>query len=67
VQKHDLHGVKIGRVRNTDTWSLPPAAVREAIINAAVHTDYSQRGGPIRVAFFDDRLEIENPGLLPFA
>ena len=66
VRKHDLHGIKISGVRHTDTWTLPPAAVREAIINAVVHTDYSQRGAPIRVAFFDDRLEIENPGLLPF-
>jgi predicted HTH transcriptional regulator len=66
VQKHDLHGIEIRGARNTDTWSLPPAAVREGIINAAVHADYSQRGAPIRLAFFDDRLEIENPGLLPF-
>jgi hypothetical protein len=66
VRKHDLHGIKISGVRHTDTWTLPPAAVREAIINAVVHTDYSQRGAPIRAAFFDDRLEIENPGLLPF-
>jgi predicted HTH transcriptional regulator len=66
VQKHDLHGIKISGARHTDTWSLPAAAVREAIINAAVHADYSQRGAPIRLAFFDDRLEIENPGLLPF-
>jgi predicted HTH transcriptional regulator len=66
VQKHDLHGIQIRGIRHTDTWTLPPAAVREAIINAVVHTDYSQRGGPIRVAFFDDRLEVENPGLLPF-
>jgi predicted HTH transcriptional regulator len=66
VQKHDLHGIQIKGTRHTDTWTLPPVAVREAIINAVVHTDYSQRGGPIRVAFFDDRLEVENPGLLPF-
>jgi predicted HTH transcriptional regulator len=66
VQKHDLHGIEIRGVRNTDTWTLPPAAVREGIINAAVHADYSQRGAPIRLAFFDDRLEIESPGLLPF-
>ena len=66
VQKHDLHGIRISGVRHTDTWTLPPVAVREAIINAVVHTDYSQRGAPIRVAFFDDRLEIESPGLLPF-
>ena len=36
------------------------------MINAVVHADYAQRGAPIRVAIFDDRLEIENPGLLPF-
>ena len=45
---------------------VPLAAVREALVNAAVHADYSQRGGPIRVALFNDRLEIETPGLLPF-
>lgn len=42
------------------------AAVREAIVNAVAHSDYSQRGAPIRVLIFDDRLEVENPGLLPF-
>jgi ATP-dependent DNA helicase RecG len=66
VRKHDLHGLEISGARHKDTWTLPPSAVREAIINAVVHSDYSQRGAPIRVAFFDDRLEIENPGLLPF-
>jgi ATP-dependent DNA helicase RecG len=38
--------------------------LREAIINAHVHTDYSQRGAPIRISFFDDLIEIENPGIL---
>lgn len=64
VQKHGLHGYDIGAVRRTDTWSLPPVALREAIVNAVVHADYAQRGAPIRVAIFDDRVEIENPGLL---
>lgn len=66
VQKHSWHGASIGAVRRTDRWSLPPEAVREALINAVVHTDYSQRGAPIRLSIFADRLEIENPGLLPF-
>ncbi|MBI3974911.1 MAG: putative DNA binding domain-containing protein [Armatimonadetes bacterium] len=66
VQKHSLHGVEVGPVRRKEHWNLPPAAVREAIINAVAHSDYSQRGAPIRVSIFDDRLEVENPGLLPF-
>ncbi len=35
-----------------------------SLANALVHADYSQRGAPIRIAFFDDRIEIENPGIL---
>ena len=66
VEKHSMRGAVIGRVRRRDRWSLPPAAVREAIVNAVVHTDYSQSGAPIRISIFDDRLEVENPGLLPF-
>ncbi len=66
VQKHAWHGAEIGAVRRKDRWNLPPEAVREAVINAVVHTDYAQRGAPIRLSIFDDRLEVENPGLLPF-
>jgi len=66
IEKHSTHGARIGRMRRTEIWSLPPAAVREAVINAVAHCDYSQAGAPIRVALFDDRLEVENPGLLPF-
>ncbi len=66
VEKHELHGAAIGAVHRKEQWSVPPAAVREAIVNAVAHADYSQRGAPIRVSIFDDRLEVENPGLLPF-
>ena len=66
VEKHSIHGVHIGRLRRSERWSLPPAAVREAVINAVAHADYAQGGAPIRLALFDDRLEVENPGLLPF-
>ncbi len=52
--------------RRVDRWALPLVAVREAIINAVVHADYSQIGAPIRISVFSDRLEVENPGLLPF-
>jgi predicted HTH transcriptional regulator len=66
VQKHTLHGMEIGAVHRKDRWNLPPVSVREAVVNAVVHADYAQLGAPIRVSIFDDRLEVESPGLLPF-
>ncbi len=66
VEKHSLRGAEIGAVRRKERWNLPPVAVREALVNAVAHADYAQRGAPMRVAIFDDRLEVDNPGLLPF-
>ena len=66
MEKHAHHGAEIGPVRRKERWSVPPVAIREAVINAVAHADYAQRGAPIRIAIFDDRIEIENPGLLPF-
>jgi ATP-dependent DNA helicase RecG len=44
--------------------TLPTTILREAAINALMHADYSRHGAPIRIAFLDDRIEIENPGTL---
>ena len=66
IKKHAMHGIEISGLRHKETWSLPIAAVREAIINAVVHADYAQHGAPIRLSIFDNRIEIENPGLLLF-
>jgi predicted HTH transcriptional regulator len=65
VQKHLSHEALIGPVRRVERWTVPPAALREAVMNAIVHADYAERGAPIRIAIFEDRIEIENPGLLP--
>ena len=43
---------------------VPMTALREAVVNAVVHADYHQQGGPMRVAVYIDRVEIENPGYL---
>jgi predicted HTH transcriptional regulator len=59
-----MRGADFSEVRRKDVWSIPLEILREVVINALVHADYSQRGAPIRVAFFDDRIEIENPGIL---
>jgi len=59
-------GMTIEGARRRDRPQYPPAALREVVINAVVHADYSQVGSTIKVAVFDDRIEVENPGLLPF-
>ena len=66
VRKHALRSFRIEGVRRDEQWSIPLPAVREAIVNAVTHSDYSQIGAPIRVSVFDDRVEVESPGLLPF-
>ena len=64
LKKHAMRGADFSEIRRKDVWSIPLGILREAVINALVHCDYSQRGAPIRIAFFDDRIEIENPGIL---
>jgi len=65
LKKHAMRSADFSTgAERIDRWSIPLVILREVIINALVHTDYSQRGAPIRVSFFDDRIEIENPGIL---
>lgn len=64
VRKHATVGVEITGLRRTNRWNVPMQAVREALVNAVVHADYALRGRPMRLAVFDDRIEIENPGIL---
>ncbi|MDR1426644.1 MAG: hypothetical protein LBJ08_02655 [Bifidobacteriaceae bacterium] len=41
--------------------------LREVVLNALAYADYSMiKRTPIRVAFYDDRIEVDNPGgLMP--
>lgn len=47
-----------------DKPEYPVKAVREIILNALIHRDYSMHTdrSPIRLVMFEDRLELENPG-----
>jgi len=47
-----------------DRFEYPMVAVREAILNALIHRDYSinTEGMPIQLVIYSDRLEVRNPG-----
>jgi len=66
IKKNSFTKTKIGEKRRISQEQYPPVAVREAVINAIIHTDYTIAGSSIIVALFDDRMEITNPGSLPF-
>ena len=50
--------------KREDRTDYPIPAIREAILNALVHRDYSihTEGMPIQLIMFEDRMEIRNPG-----
>ena len=57
-------GSLIRGVTRQDIPEYPEIALREAIVNAVAHRDYSHfaRGSHIQVRMFADRLEVQNPG-----
>lgn len=58
-------GMRIAGIAREEVHEYPVAVVREAIVNAVAHRDYSIRGEGIRLLMFSDRLEVYSPGRLP--
>jgi ATP-dependent DNA helicase RecG len=56
---------EIKGLKREDSYIVPIEAIREALVNAVVHRDYSFKGSDIKLAIFDDRVEITSPGGLP--
>lgn len=54
-----------GRLARVDTPLIPLDALREILVNALIHRDYTIAGGAISLAVFDDRVEIWSAGRLP--
>lgn len=57
---------KIVEFKRVDIPEYPYEAIREAVVNAIAHRDYTYHWAPIMVSIFNDRMEINSPGdLLP--
>lgn len=66
IRRNTRLAARIVSMRRQDIPEYPEVALREVLVNAVAHADYSLGGMPIRVAIYSDRLEVENPGMLPF-
>ena len=53
----------VEHVRRERRWHYPPDAVREAVINALIHRDWT-RPGEVEVVRYGDRLTVTSPGAL---
>ncbi|MEX1020982.1 MAG: ATP-binding protein [Litorilinea sp.] len=65
VASNMRRGMKITGFTREETAEYPMPVVREAIVNAVAHRDYTVRGEGVRILMFSDRMEIYSPGRLP--
>ena len=65
VRRNTAPTARIEGARRIDRWEYPESVVREALVNALVHRDYSIAGTDVMLAIYADRLEIQSPGRLP--
>lgn len=57
--------IEISALRRKEDYDIPLPAIREGILNAICHRDYSIAGSDNKLDIFSDRLEITSPGTLP--
>jgi len=57
-------GTRAESIQAPVRYEIPPDVIREAIVNAVAHRDYTS-GGAVQVSVFADRVEVWNPGMLP--
>jgi ATP-dependent DNA helicase RecG len=65
LSEHMRRGSRMVGLERQDWVQFPQGAVREALVNAVAHRDYTIRGEGIRIALFGDRMECYSPGRLP--
>ena len=64
LTKYLTAGLSYQGLQRLERFPVPEAALREAVLNAIIHKDYSS-GTPIQISVYQDKLLIWNPGELP--
>ncbi|MEN5086125.1 ATP-binding protein [Sphingobacterium faecium] len=55
----------ISGLKRTERQKYPIVAVREGIMNALVHRDYSKVSSTVHISIYSNRMVISNTGILP--
>lgn len=58
-------GIRMPESGFVTRYQIPERAIKEAITNAVIHRDYFVKRD-IEIRIFEDRVEIQNPGLFPY-
>ena len=53
---------KVGGPRRQDKANYPIEALRQLIRNAVMHRNYDGANAPVRLTWYNDRIELQNPG-----
>ncbi|PNV78149.1 MAG: hypothetical protein C0200_02565 [Thermoproteota archaeon] len=64
IKRNISKGYIIKEAERMEIWEYPIKAVREAIVNALAHRDYSSTSA-VQITLREDSLEVMNPGGLP--
>lgn len=63
LEAHNLRSVRFtGTAQESRSEAFPMVALRQLVRNAFMHRSYEATNAPVRVYWFDDRIEIHNPG-----
>jgi len=62
-KKYFTNSISYDGLQRIETTEYPYEAIREVLLNAIVHRQYS--GAPIQISMYDDKLTIWNFGILP--
>ncbi len=65
IRRNTKMAGKFGSMRRRDIPEYPVDGIREALTNALVHANYEIAGTRIFIAIYEDKLEIQNPGIMP--
>ena len=65
VRRNTTPTAWLERAQRYQRWEYPESVVRELLVNALVHRDYSISGTDVTLTIYSNRLEIESPGRLP--